>query len=134
MCVGGDGGAHKAPPRVEPGRVAGRGRYAVGMPLRASYDAEALAAFRQRWNVTQVEVFGSAIRDDFDAERSDVDLVLTFADEREIGLFDLAAMRRQLQTIFDRPVDLITRGSLAFMENRLRQQSILTSLERLDAA
>ena len=104
------------------------------MPLRTDYDEAALAEFRRRWNVTRIDVFGSAIRDDFREEDSDVDLVLTFVDEREVGLFDLCRMRSELRDIFERSVDVLTRGGLDAMENPLRQHEIRSSLELLDAA
>lgn len=104
------------------------------MSLRVSYDAEALAAFQRRWGVTQIDVFGSVIRDDFSPEDSDVDLVLSFQDEGRVGLFDLCAMQRELEGVFDRHVDILTRQTLEKMQNPLRQRNIRNSLKRLDAA
>lgn len=93
-----------------------------------------MAAFQRRWGVTQIDVFGSVIRDDFSPEDSDVDLVLSFQDEGRIGLFDLCAMQRELEGIFERQVDILTRQTLEKMQNPLRQRNIRNSLKRLDAA
>lgn len=93
-----------------------------------------MAAFQRRWGVTRIDVFGSVIRDDFSPEDSDVDLVLSFEDEGRIGLFDLCAMQRELEGIFERQVDILTRQTLEKMQNPLRQRNIRNSLKRLDAA
>lgn len=93
-----------------------------------------MAAFQRRWGVTQIDVFGSAIRDDFSPEDSDVDLVLSFQDEGRVGLFDLCAMQRELEGVFERHVDILTRQTLEKMQNPLRQRNIRNSLKRLDAA
>lgn len=93
-----------------------------------------MAAFQRRWGVTRIDVFGSVIRDDFSPEDSDVDLVLSFQDEGRIGLFDLCAMQRELEGVFERHVDILTRQTLEKMQNPLRQRNIRNSLKRLDAA
>lgn len=93
-----------------------------------------MAAFQRRWGVTRIDVFGSVIRDDFSPEDSDVDLVLSFEDEGRIGLFDLCAMQRELEGVFERHVDILTRQTLEKMQNPLRQRNIRNSLKRLDAA
>lgn len=56
-------------------------------------------------------VFGSALRDDF-SSKSDVDVLITFAPEAQIGLFDLVQMQIELEDIFGCPVDLVEKASL----------------------
>ena len=69
-----------------------------------------LAALCRRFGVQRLEVFGSAARDDFDEEHSDVDLLVDF--ERPIGLFEFLRLRRTLSSLIGRPVDLVTRAAL----------------------
>ena len=63
--------------------------------------------------VTKAELFGSAVRDDFNDE-SDIDLLVTFSDE--IGLLDYAdnyfALKEALESLFDRNVDIVSSRSL----------------------
>jgi len=48
--------------------------------IRMSVDHEKLRQFCRKWNVTELAVFGSALRDDFRPD-SDVDLLVTFPPE-----------------------------------------------------
>lgn len=85
-----------------------------------------LAAFCQRWGVSELAVFGSALRLDF-GPHSDVDVLVSFAPGVRHGLFDLARMRRELEELFGRPVDLVTRRSIEASRNPIRRRSILES-------
>jgi predicted nucleotidyltransferase len=82
-----------------------------------SSDAEpsegALAAACRRCRVRRLDLFGSAVRDDFDSEHSDLDFLVDFeplkpADYAD-AYFDL---RTALSELFGRPVDLLTEASL----------------------
>src|SRR5713226_5050486 len=58
------------------------------MPTRIVIDQPAVESFCRRWGVTELELFGSAIRDDFRAD-SDVDVLASFADDRRPTLLTL---------------------------------------------
>ena len=58
-----------------------------------------LDEFCRRWNVVEFAVFGSALREDFNSE-SDVDVLVTFASDAEISLFDMAQMQIELERIY----------------------------------
>ena len=73
---------------------------------------DVLAAFCARWKVTELALFGSALRDDFGPE-SDIDLLVTFAPDARWSLFDLSRMERELEAMTGRPVDLMTKRSMA---------------------
>lgn len=71
---------------------------------------EEIAELCRTHHVKRLAVFGSAVRDDFDPERSDVDLLVDF-DEVPIenyarNKFDLS---ERLRTSLGRNVDLVTR-------------------------
>lgn len=70
-------------------------------------------------------VFGSALRDDF-SSKSDVDVLITFAPEAQIGLFDLVQMQIELEDIFGCPVDLVEKASL---RNPYRRREILKTAQ-----
>lgn len=91
---------------------------------------EILNEFCRRWNVVEFAVFGSALREDFDSE-SDVDVLVTFAPDAEISLFDLAQMQIELERIYQRSVDLIEKASL---RNPYRRREILQTAQVIYAA
>ncbi|MEP0547011.1 MAG: nucleotidyltransferase family protein [Rhodothermales bacterium] len=87
---------------------------------------EAIADFARRWKVKELALFGSALRDDFGPE-SDVDLLVTFEPDAPWSLFDIVTMQDELVTVFQRPVDLISRRAVRRSKNPLRRASILDS-------
>jgi predicted nucleotidyltransferase len=87
-----------------------------------------IAAFCKRWKVTELSLFGSAVRDDFSTE-SDVDALISFSSQSEWGLFDHIQMKQELNTIFGRNVDLITRRALEQSHNELLRAEILESTQ-----
>ncbi len=102
-------------------------------PLPFECSDEAIADFAHRWEVSELAVFGSALRDDFGPE-SDVDILLTFAPESRPNLFDLAEMAEQLTRLFGRPVDIATRPAVEASRNWIRRAEILASARILYAA
>lgn len=87
-----------------------------------------LADFCRRWQITELALFGSALRDDFHPE-SDVDVLVTFAVNAHWSLFDLVSMQEELQTIVGREVDLVERRAVEKSENYIRRRHILESAE-----
>ena len=80
--------------------------------------------FCQRWQVREFAPFGSALRADFKPE-SDVDVLISFKEIASWGLFDHAQMRLDLESIFHRKVDLVTRLALEQTQNSLLRERIL---------
>ena len=93
--------------------------------LQIDLPAEALAAFCQKWQIVRLEVFGSALRDDFQPD-SDIDFLATFAPESRWSLFDHVAME-ELKALLGRDVDLVSRSTVEKSHNPYRQKSILES-------
>src|SRR5207249_4317242 len=65
----------------------------------------------QRYAVSELAVFGSILRRDF-RDDSDVDLLVEFKPDAEIGFLTLARMQRELAAIFQRSVDLVPKAGL----------------------
>jgi len=86
---------------------------------------ETIAEFCQRWKVTEFAIFGSALRDDFNA-LSDIDVLVSFDDLAEITLLDLAQMQIELERLFNRPVDLVEKAAL---RNPYRRKEILETAQ-----
>ncbi len=89
---------------------------------------QAIYGFCQRWKVTQIELFGSALRDDFRPD-SDVDLLVTFEPGASVDLYDLIEMRDEMATIVGRPVDLFERAGVEKSRNPYRRRSILSTAQ-----
>ncbi|MGD0752530.1 MAG: nucleotidyltransferase family protein [Anaerolineales bacterium] len=89
-----------------------------------------IAAFCKRWKVVEFALFGSAVREDFSAQ-SDIDALVSFAPHSNWSLFDHVQMKQELQEIFGRDVDLITRRALEQSRNTLLRSEILGSAKIL---
>jgi uncharacterized protein len=88
----------------------------------------AVADFCRKWRVTQIEVFGSALREDFRPD-SDVDLLVTFERGSQADLFDLIKMRDEMSELIGRPADLFERAGVEKSRNPYRKQAILSSAQ-----
>ena len=68
----------------------------------------------RRHGVARLEVFGSATGDGFDPEGSDVDFLVEFAPDYDLGpwLAEYFALREELQALVGRPVDLVMVGAM----------------------
>lgn len=85
-----------------------------------------LAALCRRYGVSRLEVFGSAERgDDFNPERSDLDLLVTFEAAARNDLGVLADFQKALQSLMGRPVDLVERETVEASRNFIRRRRIL---------
>ncbi len=95
---------------------------------RISLPYERIERFCRKWNITRFEVFGSVLRGDFDPERSDVDVMVTFAPGKTPGL-EYFGLEDELAQIFNRPMHLSTRRSVEQSDNWIRRQSILADAQ-----
>lgn len=91
---------------------------------------EEMEAFCARWKVVRLEVFGSALREDFRPD-SDVDLLVEFAAGAGWSLFDHARMERELEEILGREVDLVTRLAVEESPNWIRREAILGTARQI---
>jgi predicted nucleotidyltransferase len=89
---------------------------------------EKIAEFCQKWQIIEFALFGSVLREDFNAE-SDIDVLLDFAATAQRGLSETLQMRDELQSIFNRDVDLIVKAAIERSENWLRRKNILESAQ-----
>lgn len=87
---------------------------------------DALAAFCQRWGISELALFGSVLREDFGPE-SDIDVLVTFAPGSRHTLFDAVRMEQEIEALLGRRVDLVSRRSVEQSENYIRRKAILTS-------
>jgi predicted nucleotidyltransferase len=98
------------------------------MAVKISLKREEIAAFCQRWQITELAFFGSVLRDDFRSD-SDVDVLATFAPGVERSLFDHIAMEEALSTLLGWKVDLVSRRAIERSSNWIRHKAILETAE-----
>jgi predicted nucleotidyltransferase len=94
---------------------------------------EKIAEFCKRNHVRKLALFGSVLRDDF-GPNSDVDVLVEFESAEERGYERLQSMKRELERLFKRSVDLVERQSIEDSENYIRRKHILTHLETVYVA
>lgn len=75
-----------------------------------------IAAFCRRWKISQLELFGSILRDDFN-DSSDVDMLVTFSEDAGWSLLDHVQMEAELEELLGREVDLISRRAVEQSHN-----------------
>jgi len=90
----------------------------------ANIDQTRLKSICQKFGITELSLFGSAIRDDF-SEASDIDILVNFEKESVPTLFRFEELRLELQELFGRDIDLLTKRSIEKSRNRYRRQEIL---------
>ena len=90
-------------------------------------DKSELEAFCLRWQIIELSLFGSVLREDF-TKQSDIDILVQFAPTASWTLIDLAEMKESLEVIIgNRTVDLVTKRSIENSRNPYRKKEILTS-------
>jgi len=92
--------------------------------VKLKFNSERLGRFCRERGIARLELFGSALRDDF-RDESDVDLLATLRTDAHPTLLDWADMQEKLSDLFDRPVDLVSRRAIESSRNRYRKHSIL---------
>jgi hypothetical protein len=92
-----------------------------------------LDAFCRQWQVTELALFGSVLRDDF-SPNSDIDVLIEFDPEARWTLLDFVQMRDELASIFGREVDLVSRRAVEASRNPFRRKAILQSARVIYAA
>jgi hypothetical protein len=79
-------------------------------------DGDRLAEICRRYHVERLEAFGSFVSGEAEAD-SDVDILVTFEPGATIGL-EFVAFQQDLEELFGRPVDLLTRKSVERSANK----------------
>jgi hypothetical protein len=103
------------------------------IPFPLQIPEESIQDFCRKWNITEMSVFGSILRKDFNPE-SDIDFVVRFEEGIAWSLFDHMSMKEELAKICGRPVDLITMQSIEDSLNWIRKKEILDTMEQIYAA
>jgi uncharacterized protein len=102
--------------------------------LAIDLDKDRLRDFCRAWKIRELALFGSVTRPDEFRQDSDVDVMVTFEEDSRWTLLHMVDMKEQLEALFGRPVDLLTRRAVERSHNRFRRESILDSAVVLDVA
>jgi predicted nucleotidyltransferase len=97
---------------------------------RTGVTPQQIAAFCEKWGLSEFSLFGSVVRDDFGPD-SDVDVMIRLDPGKPHGGWDWVEMIDELQMIFGRKVDLT---SPRILENPFRRRSILIDRQVVYAA
>src|SRR5882724_11545971 len=100
--------------------------------MKFNFNRERLGQFCREHGIARLELFGSALGDDFRSD-SDVDLLATLRGDAHPTLLDWAEMQAELAKVFSRPVDLVSRRAVERSRNRYRKNSILLTAEPIYA-
>ena len=91
-------------------------------------DRNRIAEFCRKWKIVELSFFGSVLRDDFNDD-SDVDVLVTFADNARYSLLDVIRAENELAEIISRKVDLVQKRAVEKSKNWIRRNHILGHME-----
>jgi len=83
----------------------------VAGALQIALPADRITRLCRQYQVGALAVFGSALRSDFGPE-SDLDFLVTFQPEADIGLIGFLRLQRELSEELGRKVDLVPKDAL----------------------
>jgi predicted nucleotidyltransferase len=106
--------------------------YDIDVRINGSVDISPkfLADFCQKWKITELALFGSALRSDFGPE-SDIDVLVTFEEGAPWTLFDFVKMQEEFSSATGRDVDIVERAAVEASRNPFRRRSILANAKVL---
>lgn len=93
--------------------------------MKVLLSRDQLDAFRQRWGIAELRLFGSASRDEL-TEVSDIDLLYRFVEFDRWSVQDLRKMQMELEELLQREVDLVSLESVEHSANIRAKQEILS--------
>ncbi len=100
---------------------------------RLGVSREQMIQFCQKWQIAELALFGSILRDDF-RTHSDIDLLVSYQPSAKRGLFEKMTMQEELESLLNRKVDLVSKQAIIQSRNWLRRRNILDSAEVLYVA
>jgi predicted nucleotidyltransferase len=89
---------------------------------------EEIASFCAKLAISELSFFGSVLREDFDPKTSDIDVMISFIPGQHWG-WEIVTMKEELELIFNRPIDLVTKKAIENSKNPFRKKEILESYQ-----
>jgi len=100
------------------------------MNANVQLDRNMLAEFCRKWRIRELSIFGSALREDFNAN-CDLDFLVSFEPGASLDIDRLLDMKEELEACFGRPVDLVEKEA---MRDPWRKHEILRTRQVIYAA
>jgi uncharacterized protein len=97
---------------------------------RLNITPKELADFCEKWQIAELALFGSILRNDFrpnGKNPSDVDLLFSYLPGTNMSLFRRAAMKVEFEELIGRKVDLMMATEVIESRNPIRRKEILNS-------
>jgi len=98
---------------------------------RVPLDLARIAEFCRRWQVREMALFGSVLRDDFRPEGSDVDVLVRFFPGAVLPGWGIVDMKLELEDMLGRPVDVVEARAVV---NPFRRRSIFDAARTIYAS
>ena len=100
------------------------------MGIRIKIPDEKVSEFCRRNHIRNLALFGSVLRDDFRAD-SDVDVLVDFNRNVDLGLLEIISIENELSEILGRKADLVDREEVEQSGNYIRKRHILNTAETI---
>lgn len=97
---------------------------------RLGLSSDNIVQFCQRWNITELALFGSILSDQFQPN-SDIDILVRFAPNARQGLLTLARIQHDLEAQTGRKVDIAVKDAIENSENPIRRHEILNTAQTI---
>ncbi len=95
------------------------------MELPIVINQAAIKTICTHYGVQKLSLFGSAIHGDFGPD-SDVDLLVEFQPDQQVGYFRLTELQLALEDVIGRKVDLRTPGELSrYFREQVMQEAVI---------
>ncbi|QHU99070.1 nucleotidyltransferase family protein [Synechocystis sp. CACIAM 05] len=95
---------------------------------RLGVSFQILCQFCQQHKITELSVFGSILREDFNVN-SDIDLLVKFDPNAHISLMDMIKIEDEFKRLLRRNIDLVSKKAIENSKNWIRRQNILDNAE-----
>jgi uncharacterized protein len=116
--------------RIKPAPRSGDRPQGDLMTLAIALPQASIQEFCDRWQIIELSVFGSILRDDFRPD-SDIDLLVSFAPTANWGLLEHSQMQQELEAMLGRSVDLISKRAIERSSNWIRRHEILSTAQTI---
>lgn len=94
---------------------------------------EKIKYFCEKWKISEFSIFGSYVRNEL-KEDSDVDVLISFKDNVKYTLFDIVHLKEELEILFGRKVDVVTKKGLENSRNQIRKKAIFDEAKLIYAS
>lgn len=103
------------------------------LPVHLPVSLEQLSNFCRRYQIVELALFGSVLRDDYNPS-SDIDFLVTYAPDKCWQPWGDLPEQTEMEILLGRKVDWITRKSVEYSSNPLLRRAILKQAEVIYAA